>query len=110
MFDPTGPCTVHTYHWPPPLRVVTHHIQPKEMGGSDTADNYVRVCDTGHFNIHRAMADLYRQSLGTLVGKVRGTKAEKALAQLGLNRWAADGKPGKFVFEMHGPNQHEETL
>lgn len=100
-FDPKGPCTVHIYHWPPPLRVVTHHVQPTEMGGKDVPENKVRVCDTGHFNIHRCMADLYRQTLGTLKGKVRGTGDEKALARMGLAGWNADGKPGKFVFENH---------
>lgn len=100
-FDPKGPCTVHAYHWPPPLRVVTHHIQPIEMGGLDVDSNKVRVCDTGHYNIHRSMSDLYRQTLDILVGKVRGTGDEKALARLGFIRWSADGKPGKFVFEDH---------
>jgi hypothetical protein len=100
-FDKNGPCTVHKFHRPRPLRIVTHHVQPREMGGADTDDNKVRVCDTGHFNIHRIMAVLHKQYLGIAKGPVPGTRAEKALAARGYSQWRADGQPGHFVFEDH---------
>jgi len=93
-FVKDGPCTVHRYHWPKPLRIVNHHVQPLEMGGTDTSDNKVRVCDTGHYNIHRVMAEInhgFPQS---------GTKMERFLADVGFHRWVADGKPGRFVYQL----------
>lgn len=80
---------------------MTHHIQPLEMGGTDAPENKVRVCDTGHYNIHRSMAVLHKVILGVLPKdtKIPGTGIEKALAAQGYSGWQADGKPGKFVFE-----------
>lgn len=82
---------------------MTHHIQPTEMGGPDLPENKVRVCDTGHYNIHRIMAVLYKQYLGTMPKRptLQGTVKEKLLAMQGLAAWQADGQPGKFVFEDH---------
>lgn len=71
------------------------------MGGKNTPDNKVRVCDTGHYNIHRIMAVLYRRSLSVTKERVPGTPMERALAMQGLAGWGADGKPGHFVFEDH---------
>lgn len=93
-------CQIHKYHYPKPIRIVTHHIQPLEMGGADVAENKIDTCDTGHYNIHRIMAGLYNASLGFVNPyKKEGTRTERALAAKGLAAWSADGKPGKFVFE-----------
>jgi hypothetical protein len=89
-----GPCAVHKYHWPKPLRVVDHHIQPLEMGGEDVVVNKVRTCDTGHYNIHRSMGDYH---YGT---PQRGTMMERLLAQAGYDAWKADGAPGHFVYQL----------
>lgn len=89
-------CQVHGYHWPPPLRVVVHHIQPLAMNGPDTPANRVTVCDTGHYDIHRCLDDLLHGQPST-----RGTRKERALARQGYDAWVAAGKPGKPVYELH---------
>ena len=71
------------------------------MGGKDVDSNKVRVCDTGHYNIHRVMAALRKRDLGVWKGRIPGTAYEKQLAQQGYAGWQADGKPGNFVFEDH---------
>lgn len=88
-------CTVHKTHVPKPLLVELHHVQPLGMGGPDTDDNKVAVCVGGHYSIHTLLADLIR------AGKMRraGTKAERALAQQGFDKWTAAGKPGHPVYE-----------
>lgn len=88
-------CQVHGYHWPPVLRVVTHHIQPLAMAGRDIPANRVDVCDTGHYNIHRCLDDLLHG-----LPMRRGTRKERAYAQQGYDSWVAAGKPGKPVFEL----------
>lgn len=72
-------CVVHGYHWPKPLRTVKHHIVPEYLGGPDTKDNLVLVCDTGHYNIHRLL-DLLR------AGKPMegGTRTERTYAHQGF--------------------------
>jgi hypothetical protein len=89
-------CTVHGYHWPAPLRIIRHHIQPEGMGGETAPANLVDVCDTGHMNIHRLMGDLLRG------GPMRrgGTRRERTLAQRGYDSWVATGRPGKPVFQL----------
>jgi hypothetical protein len=74
-------CTVHGYHRPTPLRTVLHHILPQEYGGPTVAANLVKVCDTGHYNIHACLDAL-------LAGKPMpgGTRREKALARQGLDQ------------------------
>jgi hypothetical protein len=65
------------------------------MGGSDTPENKVAVCDTGHYNIHRLLEDL------GLMGKMRrgGTRTERKYAQQGYDAWVKAGRPGHMVFE-----------
>ena len=67
------------------------------MGGVDLAENKVHVCDTGHYNIHRLLADLIQR------GRMRlgGTREERRLAKEGFDKWVAAGKPGHPVFQAH---------
>ena len=90
-------CEVHTYHRPQPMRTIVHHVQPLAMGGTDLAENKVHVCDTGHYNIHRLLADLIQH------GKMRqgGTREERRLARVGYSQWVAAGQPGRPVFQAH---------
>ena len=89
-------CQAHSYHWPPPLRTVVHHITPLAMGGQDVPANRVEVCDSGHYNTHRCLDDLLHG-----VAPSRGTRKERALARQGYDAWVAAGKPGRPVFELH---------
>jgi hypothetical protein len=89
-------CEVHAYHRPQPLRVDVHHIQPRGMGGADVPGNKIRVCPTGHFNIHRLMGSL----LKGLPMPRTGTKAERKLAQRGYDEWVDADKPGRPVYEV----------
>lgn len=82
-------CVVHGGHRPPVQETVLHHKWPKGMGGPDVADNLVRICPTGHANVHKAIRDLND-------GKpAKGTRAELALAQHAIDAWTAAGKPGR---------------
>lgn len=71
-------CTVHGYHWPKPQRTVGHHIHPLGYGGPDTAANVVKICDTGHYNVHTYLdARIARKPLP------RVHRKERALAEAG---------------------------
>jgi hypothetical protein len=86
---PPTKCDLHRYHYPRAIRLVWHHKQPKAMGGADTADNLIGVCDTGHYNTH--------QVLGSMVfGKARPkcTRSELRTATEGYDAWAVAGCPG----------------
>ena len=87
-------CVVHGYHYPTPLRTVVHHVWPKEYGGPDIESNKVKVCDTGHYNIHELLWQLMhgRPMKG-------GTRKERALAQKGYDQWVAAKKASG---EFHG--------
>ena len=74
------PCQVHGTHRPAPLRTVQHHIWPREYGGPPEASNRVWTCDTGHYNIHVALA------LALDGQPVQGTREERRLALLGVAR------------------------
>lgn len=92
-------CQVHGSHYPTPLRVVVHHLQPQAMGGLTTPENTVTVCDTGHFNVHRLLDDL----LHGVPMRKGGTRQERQLAQQGYDAWVAAGKPGHPVYEVGHP-------
>jgi len=82
-------CDVHGSHRPKPLVSEVHHIWPRGMGGPDGPSNRVRVCPTGHVNIHRAIRDL-------LAGqRPRGGRNEVKLARQGVAAWVAAGRPGR---------------
>jgi len=92
-------CEVHKYHWPPPLGLVTHHIQPLGMGGPDTPENKITVCDTGHRNIHRILDAFFRG----VPAKTLGTKKEYAYAEQGYDMWVQAGEPGHPTYEVGEP-------
>ena len=98
-------CDVHITHRPVPLRFVQHHIQPQGMGGPDSPNNLVAVCDTGHFNIHRLMAALIRGEKIEGVGAV----SERRLAHRGFNEWDLAGRPGKPVYQLIEEASHGDT-
>jgi hypothetical protein len=83
-------CILHAYHWPRPLVLVVHHVQPKGMGGPDVAGNRALVCDTGHRNVHTLMGPLV--NVGIMPRG--GTRRERELAREGFDRWVAAGRPG----------------
>jgi hypothetical protein len=82
-------CSVHGWHRPPVRESVAHHRWPRGMGGPDVPANLVRVCPTGHANIHRAIRAIIRGI------KPEGTRAELALARQGVDEWTAAGRPGR---------------
>lgn len=73
-----------------PLILVTHHIQPRGMGGPDSAGNRVRCCDNGHRAVHTLLGPLANGH----PMPAEGSDAERALAQEGYDRWVRAGKPG----------------
>ena len=86
-------CSLHHTHIPQSAWVELHHIQPAAMGGPDAPDNLAACCPTGHYNTHSYMAWL-------IFGKATGapepvhTSSERELAQQGVDKWTAAGKPG----------------
>lgn len=76
-------CRLHRYHYPPPLRLVVHHILPREHGGTSHRDNLAIVCDNGHYATHELLDELLEH--GVLATR-RGTRSERALAWDGYNR------------------------
>jgi hypothetical protein len=86
----TQPCQVHKSHYPKPLRIVKHHIQPLGMGGADVEGNWEWTCDTGHYSIHIKLAELVFQGNFT----PGGTTEERNIARKGYTAWVAAGKPG----------------
>lgn len=84
------PCQLHGSHRPEPLVIVKHHVQPLGMGGPDEPGNWAWTCDTGHRNVHTLMGPLAND--GAM--PAGGTRAERALAREGFDRWVAAGKPG----------------
>lgn len=86
---PGDECAVHGWHRPPVRETVLHHKWPKGMGGPDVMTNIVRVCPTGHSNIHRAIRAIIRGV------KPVGTRAELVLARYAVDEWTKAGKPGK---------------
>jgi hypothetical protein len=98
-------CAVHGYHWPKPIGVVVHHIQPLAAGGPDVAANRVTICPTGHLNVHRLLDLLWRTSPADPDAiKGKGTRKERALARQGFDAWVTAGKPGHPVFESSKPS------
>lgn len=59
------------------------------MGGPDVLANLIRVCPTGHANIHRVIRALIRGVPAV------GTRTELALAAHAVAEWTAAGKPGR---------------
>ena len=86
---PGDQCAVHRYHWPPVRETERHHVQPLSMGGPDTPANIVKICPTGHANIHVALRDLVHLRVP------KGTREERRLAQVGFTRWVQAGRPGR---------------
>jgi hypothetical protein len=89
---PGNQCEVHRSHWPPVLETVVHHIRPTSAGGGDVAENRVKVCDTGHRNIHA-----YLRALARGRPTPKATRRERQLATLGFLAWVEAGKPGRIV-------------
>ena len=86
---PGSVCALHRRHYPPPLFLELHHVQPHAMGGASTPENLAPVCATGHYNVHRILAALV---FGT--ERPGGTISERRLAAAGYEKWIAAGKPG----------------
>jgi hypothetical protein len=86
---PGDQCTVHGSHRPAVRESVQHHMWPLGMGGPDVAGNLVRVCPTGHANVHRAIRALIRGV------PAEGTRSELVLARHAVEAWTAAGKPGR---------------
>lgn len=84
-------CVVHGSHWPPVRETEQHHIWPLGMGGPDVKTNKVKICPTGHANVHVALRRLVAG--GSVRVGVDGTRAELALAQRAFAEWDAAGRP-----------------
>lgn len=80
-------CVVHVNHSPVPRVNVIHHVWPKGKGGPDVAENRIVVCPTGHYNIHKLLAE-YEKANGDPGAKARQpfTSSEQQFAALGFER------------------------
>lgn len=97
-------CRVHGSHRPGVITLHTHHIQPLGMQGPDVPENKVRICPTGHANVHAIMAALV---FGHPVPK--GSRSEYELARQGYARWVDAGRPGNPHASyglVHEPDHH----
>lgn len=45
--------------WPAPLMAESHHIVPKSVGGTDDAENIIRLSPPDHFFAHLLLARIY---------------------------------------------------
>jgi hypothetical protein len=79
-------CVITKAHRPQPLRFITHHVQPKEAGGISEPENYVELCDSCHYTIHRLM---WYMRNGTPLPKVYRKQLE--IATTGYNKCVAAG-------------------
>jgi hypothetical protein len=61
------------------------------MQGPNVSTNIVKVCGTGHANIHINIRALVKHGPGA---PLVGTRAERALALRGYQAWVDAGKPG----------------
>lgn len=89
-------CELHRYHAPEPLITHVHHVWPLGDGGPDEPTNKIKVCPTGHYNVHRYM-DAVKKAAPTFEatgawpkGLPRPARAELKIARRGL---AAQGVP-----------------
>lgn len=89
-------CQVHRYHSPVPLNSATHHILPRSWGGGDEAANLIRLCPTGHENVHTALNAIVR--LGDPRSVAASDRGGGATWGLALKAWAArDGRPTPYT-------------
>jgi hypothetical protein len=106
------PCWGHKDHGTArPLRIVGHHIVPKEWGGDPKGELYW-CCDNFHYAVHRIMDWLRLQDRGPKDDGVGGLPPDEVLkmvppflpvhggsrkeiwvAREGYRRWVALGRP-----------------
>lgn len=81
-------CTVHHRHYPEPARTVGHHRRPLEYGGTNTPDNIVLICDTGHYNLHAYIDTALWNYLhpDTIRALPKLTRSEKPIAAEGYDQ------------------------
>lgn len=77
-------CHCMVTHRPAPLELERHHIQPKYLGGGDTADNIAWVCPTTHTNVHELLRAMIRAKY------VIGYSAFQAAYTQPVSRYAYD--------------------
>ncbi len=53
-------CRCMVTHRPHPLELHRHHVLPLYLGGSDTEDNIVWICPTGHSGIHELLRHMVK--------------------------------------------------
>ena len=63
-------CPCVSKHVPLPTQFHKHHVIPKYLGGTDTAENLLILCPTTHYNIH-SLLQKYARYKGTPPGSVR---------------------------------------
>jgi hypothetical protein len=81
------------------LRFVWHHVLPQACGGKTEAANLASVCDNCHYSVHILMWYLAN---GGIPAAVKGTRAQRALADSGYQQAAAAGTAGKIPKEAAG--------
>lgn len=81
------PCQLHQRHAPESHVNHRHHIWTLGDGGPDIEDNIVVACPTGHYNIHRLIAE-YKIHMGNVPYNIIRTFAfgERKYAELGYKR------------------------
>jgi hypothetical protein len=85
-------CVAHKFHSPRPQTLDTHHVHPIGMGGPDTVANEVKLCQTGHANVHRLLS-VYEATGQTPPWVIRRSfgPGERALAAKGWAEFQAAG-------------------
>lgn len=80
-------CRCVSDHRPPVLQDVVHHILPKGMGGPDTPDNLITLCDNTHRNVHEILREFVRA--GKILPRVTGQPwYSYNVAVDGFKRWS----------------------
>jgi hypothetical protein len=84
-------CGVHRHRELVPLE--RHHVWPKGLGGPDTKENIVQVCDNAHGSIH-SLLDYYIDFGGEVPWKIRRNYGlgVRQLAKEGWDRIQAAGR------------------
>jgi HNH endonuclease len=92
-------CEIARYHRPAPLRFIWHHVLPQACGGKTEPSNLAQLCDNDHYAVHLLMWHLAH---GGIPPAVKGTRAQRALAQRGYDAAVAAGTQDQIPKEAAG--------
>lgn len=96
---PTMECQAHLSHCPEPLNFATHHILPLSWGGPDIPSNKVRVCATGHENIHTVLNWMVHAG-GTAIPYEYRRRVGTATWAYAVTAWEQHHGPTPYTVDM----------